>query len=83
MTANAIGAILAACIGAVGVILAARVSSQIARIKGDLDACLRDRRQLRQLVQLIAGAFVGTLPERERLSLLRRIDETLETDEAA
>ena len=61
---------------------------QYEEAKKQRDACERDRRQLRQLIQLIAGAFVGLLPERdshqeiyemlERLTLLRSIDEAME-----
>lgn len=58
-------------------------NGQLRDIRGELDVCQRDRRQLRSLVQLIAGAIVGMLPEPERLTLLRRIDEAIPVDEAA
>lgn len=87
--------IAAAALGALGAIMAALVAAWVRqmersfqeanrKVRADLDACLRDRQALRQLVQLIAGAFVGLLPERERLTLLRAIDETvMPVDEAA
>ncbi len=76
MSAIATAAVAGGC-GIVATLSAAWVSSRLRVMRADLDACLRDRRQLRQVLQLITGAFVGLLPERERLALLRTINETV------
>jgi hypothetical protein len=43
-------------------------------IRRDLDACLRERAWLRTNLQLVQGAIVGMLPERERFALLRQLE---------
>lgn len=53
-------------------------------MRGELEACRRDRRDLRYRLEIVTGAIVGMLPEPDRLQLLRRIDEHIpRIDEAA
>jgi hypothetical protein len=64
--------------------LAAIVAVFAQRVRRDLDACLRDRRQLKQVLQLTVGALVGLLPDHQRDQLLVNVAGALESvDEAA
>lgn len=83
----ALGALGAALLSSRASVRSARLEDQYealrakyAEVEEARDACLRDRRQLRELLQMIAGAFVGLLPERERLTMLAAIDEKLDGD---
>lgn len=75
--------VVAAVIAAFASVGIAAVSWLGARIRRDLDACERDRRQLKQVLHLVVGSIVGLLPERDRLHLLHAVDRALDDDEAA
>jgi hypothetical protein len=72
--------VIAAAVTAGGAVGAAVIAALVSRIRRDLEACERDRRQLKQVLQLVVGSIVGLLPERERLTLLRAVDNALEDD---
>ncbi len=71
-----------ALITALTAIVVALVTGWTRRVRSELEACLRERRQLKQVLQLVIGSIVGLLPERQRLELLRAVDDALD-DEAA
>ncbi len=54
-----------------------------ARVRRDLDDCLRERRQLKQVLQLTVSSLVGLLPERDRDRLLVSVANALEEVEDA
>ena len=71
-------AVVAGCfsIGAVG------LSFVLARIRRELDECVRDRRELRRQVQQFVNALVGVLPARQRDALLKSASTELVDQEA-
>lgn len=76
--------IAAAVVAGVFGCAAAAISAALARVRRDLDACLRDRRQLKLSMQLIVGSLVGLLPDAKRDQLLVAVSAALESvDEAA
>jgi hypothetical protein len=70
--------VIASAVTASATVLVAILGAFFQRIRRDLEACERDRRQLKQVLQLVVGSIVGLLPERERLQLLRAVDDALE-----
>jgi len=73
--------IVAAVIAAFAAVLVALLTSFTQRVRNELDACLRERRQLKQVLQLVVGSIVGLLAEPQRLELLRAVDKALDDDE--
>lgn len=75
--------VLAAVIAGLFSLGAVVIANFYARIRRDLDACLRDRRQLRQTMQLITSALVGLLQPDQRDALLIAITHAIDgVDEA-
>lgn len=83
MTPQVSAAIVAGVISVVGACFVVWFTGQLREIRRELDNCLRDRRRLHDVMQLVAAAFVRTLPANERRVLLRKIDESLDADGAA
>lgn len=77
--------IAAAVIAGVFSLSAVALGNLLSKVRRDLDACLRERKQLKQVLQLTVSALVGLLPAQERDRLLLSIDAALENvaDEAA
>lgn len=62
---------------------AVAVANAFTRVRRDLDACLRERKQLKQVLQLTVSALVGLLPEKRRDELLVAVENALaQADEA-
>lgn len=79
---EAVVTIAAAAVTAVGAIVAVWVGALAQKIRGELEACRRDRRQLRQVLQIVVSSLVGLLPEETRLRLLTNLDDALTPDDA-
>lgn len=77
-------AIAAATVAGMFSIGAAIAADFARRVRRDLDDCLRERKQLKQVLQLTVSSLVGLLPAPKRDELLVRVAEALENvDEAA
>lgn len=61
-----------------GSILITLLTMFVQKVRGELEACLRDRRQLKQVLQLVVGSIVGLLPQEQKLELLRAVDRALD-----
>lgn len=83
MSAGA-GEVLAAVVSGMFVLAAtwfgSWINTRIRRLEQELEVCRRERAGLRQNLQLVVGAIVGLIPERDRLNLLARIDESIEPE---
>jgi hypothetical protein len=70
-------------LGALAIALVGLVLRLLAPMRAELEACKKDRRELRLTIQIVVGAIVGLMPEPERLQLLRTIESHLPEEEAA
>lgn len=83
-------AIAVALIGAAGLVVASRQGARIAQLERDrddakreLDACTRERKHLKHILQLVVSAIIGQLPPPQRNALLETLNEGLESLEDA
>jgi hypothetical protein len=70
-------AVAAAFVSGAFAIIVAVIAYEGAKFRRDLDACLRDRKQLRQTLQLIVSALVGLLTDEKRDELLIAVERAV------
>jgi hypothetical protein len=70
--------VIAALIAGVFSIGAVVLANFATKVRRDLDDCLRERRQLKQVLQLTVSALVGLLPDKKRDELLVAVANALD-----
>jgi predicted type IV restriction endonuclease len=75
-------AVIAATVTALAAVFVALITAFYNRIRRDLEACERERKQLKQVLQLVVSSIVGLLQPEQKVALLQAVDAAL-NDESA